>query len=769
MNSTQTKFRLYSLLCVSLLLLPFSTPLSIGCAGIDEPDVTESLLFNPSMIGQPELSPLFLSHHGYFETNDYERDLNSNNKNIEEWNKRLGIDTFPDQLNWLIYKSSVEEINQISEGKIIKTESGPELSTFIPGLLKTKNIREDLNYLRFAKQAEKFSINYFYSWQENTTDTTSVLQFAEKIKQEFSKTKDPFLAGRYGFQIIKTLHYIGNYDEAISFYEAKLKDKKAFTESIRWRNLGYYAACLYKKQRYVESNLIYADIFRGYEPQRLDAYTSFHPLEEKDWTETLKKANREQKITLWMMFGLYNDPLKGLEEILKLDLQNKEMELLLVRAVNIAENNIIKNPVYGWNEEYYLEGGPENYPLSSYRSWSSVNKDQLNRLVAIINLRQKESRAGTVIWTSAKAYAQYLNGDYEAATQTLDEALLSSESNIPAWQQNNITRALIYVSSQDYFDKEQEEKLASLIATINNDNSPKRDQAERYILRIAAKIYERMGQTAKVWLCTRNEDQDLNTQGQVSELRAFMERKDLNVFERYLCDSYPIQLADIYDVEGTEMMYDEEWSKAVSTFKKSPQAGTQSTYGDPFLIHIQDCHDCDHGKENSTTYTKLTFSKKMNEIQKKIVRENDPEKKSLLCFEYANGLYNMTWYGNARALYSTRVRYTEDSYYLSTEVRSTRPFYDCSRARTWYETAMELTSNRELQTKYAWMAAKCEQAEITNKSENYDQLFIPEEYFKRIKEKYSDTKYYQEILQECGYFCTYNFGPKENCIKNKEE
>ncbi|MFN8154252.1 MAG: hypothetical protein U0Y08_08185 [Bacteroidia bacterium] len=759
------------ILCVSLLLLPFSTPRSIGCAGIDEPDVTESLLFNPGMIGIDKFSPLFISYHGYFETNDYSRDMNSNAVNQEEWNLRLKGILSAEELSWLIYKSTDTEIEQLRDGGNKVDENS--WAFFSAVREKSKSIRNfniDLNYLSLAKKAEKLTINFLYSWQDNVADTVSLEQLTGGIKSAFISCKDPFLKGRYGYQLMKTWHYLGQYETAIQFYESQLETNSKFTNSIQWRNRGYYAACLYKLQRYAEANLIYADIFRLYAPQRLDAYTSFHPLEEGDWNALLQKADREQQLSLWMLYGIYNDPIRGIEEISKLDPMNKEMELLLVRAVNIAENNIIKNPVYYWEEGHYLEDGPENYPLSSYRSWSSVNKDQLHQLLKVIDRRIQAGTGGIPVWLSAKAYVQYLDHQYDAAKKTLSETLLSSEMNIAAQQQNNITAALIFVSTLNSFDVASEEKLADMLGRIISDNSPKREPAERYILRLAGDIYERNGENIKFWLCTRNEDRDLKKRDQVTEIRRFMERKDLNRLEKYLCSTYSISLADIYDIEGTELMYEQNWAQAISTFQKDAQAGIQSSYGDPFVIHIVDCHDCDHSQENTTTYTKLTFAVKMNQLLQQINKEKNPSVKSKLCFEYANGLYNMTWYGNARSLQDTRINYSENNYYLEPEEKAGRSFFNCDTAQKWYETAQTLTKDPEFAAQCAWMAAKCEHADWLNFHENDEHAdFESGQYFNLLKAQYNNTKYYQEIIRECGYFCTFNYGPIKACIKNTDE
>ena len=77
----------------------------------------------------------------------------------------------------------------------------------------------------------------------------------------------------------------------------------------------------------------------------------------------------------------------------------------------------------------------------------------------------------------------------------------------------------------------------------------------------------------------------------------------------------------------------------------------------------------------------------------------------------------------------------------------------------------EAAKNKEQKAKCLYMIAKCERNEYYNKK--YSAIAnvweIPEEEvnfiafdgFVKLKTNYSDTKYYQDVIGECGYFRTY--------------
>lgn len=760
----------FILLCSSLLL-PFSTPLSIGCGGYDEPDITESLLFNPRIIGQEALHPLFITYHGLFDGAYDENAETSNSLNLKEWALRYSNSLNNEELMWLIYQATKEDILSIQKNQFVPSGNDSTLKVSLSEKIKKVKTKEnDLLYLQFAKQAEALAVNHYYYWEERDRDTIALKNLLVDLRMQFMKCKDPFLKGRYGFQFLKTAHYSGEHESGIDFYETNLKNDKTYSESIQWRNKGYYAACLYKAKRYTESNLLYCDIFKNYGPQKIDAILSFHPQEEDEWNDLLKNATTEQLKTLWLFYGIYSDPIKGIEEISKLDPLNKEMELLLMRAVNIAEHNIISNPIYNWDETRQFEESAEYYKNSSLRSWKSVNESNLERLISIIDQRIKSPTFETQPWYSAKAYLQFLRNDLTGAKSTLAASMLKSEANPVAQKQNNITTALIFASGMKVGILKEEEIMAAMLHQIKKDDTPVKDAAERYILRQLATKYKDNGDEAKNMLCSREIYADFNSPGNISIVREFMERKNLNSLEQYLCDTYTFKLASIYDLEGTEYLYQHDWQNAIAAFVKHPDAGTTSTYCDPFVIHIKDCHECDHSNQTSLTFTKMSFSKRMLELKEQINAEKNNNTKSELCFEYANGLYNMTWFGNARVLSLTDIHYSSSSQFLSYGEKISDPYFDCTEAGKWYEEARKLTRNKEFAAKCAWMAAKCEHANWLNSiNESEPNDFVAGEYFQMLKSTYKNTKYYQEIIQECGYFCTFNYGPIEKCIRNKEE
>jgi hypothetical protein len=160
---------------------------------------------------------------------------------------------------------------------------------------------------------------------------------------------------------------------------------------------------------------------------------------------------------------------------------------------------------------------------------------------------------------------------------------------------------------------------------------------------------------------------------------------------------------------------------------------------DPFVIHIVDCHDCDHEKYATAPWTTQSVVAHLVELQRTAAGKGESAAQASL--ELGNAMYNLTWFGNARGvLESTR--------------QATR---DTRAAERWYKRAYDLTKDRNLKTKAAYLAAKCELGRLVDtvdKDESIpmrDALPVPTTWFPILRGM-SDSAYYKEILAECGHF-----------------
>ncbi|NJO87678.1 MAG: hypothetical protein HC831_00970 [Chloroflexia bacterium] len=169
--------------------------------------------------------------------------------------------------------------------------------------------------------------------------------------------------------------------------------------------------------------------------------------------------------------------------------------------------------------------------------------------------------------------------------------------------------------------------------------------------------------------------------------------------------------------------------------------------GNPFNGFIQDCHDCDHAAKQKTKFSKLRFIEIIQIMQGKVKNGEDLYNNYLLL---GNSFYNMTHYGNARVFYEGDI--AGEGSYVNDEVLENK-IYDMTNAKYYYQKALEAATNDEQRAKCNYLLAKCERNEYYKNTGNDD--FLAWDGFKKLKTKYSNTKYYKEVIKECGYFEKY--------------
>jgi hypothetical protein len=236
-------------------------------------------------------------------------------------------------------------------------------------------------------------------------------------------------------------------------------------------------------------------------------------------------------------------------------------------------------------------------------------------------------------------------------------------------------------------------------------------------------------------------------------MKAFMQSPNHSDWEKFALKNYSISLSNIFEYQAVMNAFAGNLDAAIGFMEKTGAEGAQLP-GNPFNGKIKDCHDCDHAAPQKIKYSKLSFLRKMKEMQTHADNGNDVYNNSLLL---ANAYYNMTYYGNARVFYGGNI--------MDQPANDIDPFYipqllNCDRARHYYQQAFEAATTDEQRAKCVYMMAKCDRNDYYTSTiylgkGDFDEDFVSWENFGKLDDQYSNTKYYQEVIKECGYFRSY--------------
>lgn len=730
-----------------LFLILFTSLSSAGiifaCGwGFDEDEMNYKF-FDPSTSRADHYQPFFRSFHllygGNYPHDDTYSDFNE--RNADEWHEYFNKEVKKADLKALLYTYRNTEIDTLL--LFLKNKDlvlDPSLrSNSLLSFSDKKKKQDFLAYLAYARSCEPWSKleEYYYTWEEKPPgkDTAGLPGLLRKGQKLFSKTRDKFIGQRYQFQLIRLEYFGGMYDKSIARYK---KYASIFTtESMRYRAMGYAAGAYYKKKQFSEANYLYSRIYEEYDMMQVTSHQSFHPVNDSDWNNCLKLAkNNQEKIVLWHLLGSYEDELRGMQEIYALDPKSEYLDLLLVRAINIMEETVLPDRFY-WEEKK---------DTSYHLKVSGTYKELIDFVVSVA---EGGNSSKPYLWNLSAGYLAVLSGNYEKGELYFDRAEQQGGKDELVKAQVHSLRIVSKIEQIKTPDQSFEAGITPellWLQSVKSDNKYWENAFDWSLMRLSEK-YLQGGDTVKAQILNAQTHPEFYSDVQLAEqMKSFMTKPSKTPFESFILSIYPLSFSDIIDFEGTMRLYDYDLKKALAKFKEDKNAGSKVLYGDPFIIHNRDCHDCDHAAPQKIKYTKRSFVERM--LQLEALAKKDPKNASKYYFEMANGFYNMTWYGNGRAIYYCPLTdfsdFMEHSYGNSGGEHPN--FNDCSKAKEYYLKACNLSKDPEFKAKCYFMSAKCE---LNNKKEDETLTYT------LLKDSFSHTGYYNEVIQECGYMRTF--------------
>ena len=711
--------------------------------------------FTPETFVDKSYSPLFLSSDVFYGIGfDTEHLTRFNSENVKDWSAYLEGKINEKDLSFFLTDSSSADVADLfmfyKKGKANKTSEKWNKKIKLDDS-KTKDF---LFFLNDAQIVETYSTQRFDSWSYDETVKSQVLsdvKWIKSLEQKYNDTKDSFLKNRYWFLTVKANFYSDKPASAVTFFNQT--EKSATKNTLYYRALAYIAGIEYRQKNYAKSNFLYSKVFDKCPTMRVVSAYCFHPQEEKDWKQSLKMAkNDEEKAALWALQGYYNDEEKAIAEIYKLQPKSPHIDYLLTRLINNQENKIDRN----FKDKTVLE--------NKKRTKDSIRKTAIN---LVTKIAQSNKTAQPYLWNVAAGYLETLNGNFKQADKNFNEAEDKMPKSPLAVSQVRLLRLVNNLSKIDQLNPENEKTILADLSWLYLELPKKPIDNFRYENAVAwsqnylASLY-RSQKNIVMTEIFNHESNFYDNEKQLLDMKAFLSKQNKTEIEKIGASIYSIKLADINYFQAVKATFQNKIPEAIAFMKQSDKLQNTVFYGNPFLGNIKDCHDCDHQAPQKKKYTMLDFLTIIQKLQDNVAKQNDVYSNSGIL---GNAFYNITHFGNGRLFYEGNIAgegSTPD--YFRDPIRDM--ITNCSLAKAYYQKAFAAAKNNEQKAKTQYMIAKCERNDYYNKKyyslnlstwdiQDDQTNFIAWQGFKNIKANYSKTKYYKEIINECGYFKTY--------------
>jgi hypothetical protein len=245
------------------------------------------------------------------------------------------------------------------------------------------------------------------------------------------------------------------------------------------------------------------------------------------------------------------------------------------------------------------------------------------------------------------------------------------------------------------------------------------------------------------------------------DMKAFLAKPNKTEMEKIGAGIYSLKLKDINNFQAVQATFKNKIPEAIAFIQQTDSVQYYTFLGNPFNGNIKDCHDCEYAAFQKKKYSQLEFLTTIKSMQDKLAQKEDVYTNSLLL---GNAFYNITHFGNGRTFYEvTIVGYGSSPYSFRDSMK--KMITNCDVPKMYYQKAFEAATSKEQKAKCVYLISKCERNEYYNNKYNNvtnwwsvddDKInFLAWNGFKTLKKEYSDTKYYQDVIAECGYFSTY--------------
>jgi hypothetical protein len=770
---------------VSSGVLLFAYGVIYACGGGDDWGMGYSSNFTPETFVEKSYRPLFLSGEVFYGIGfDTEHNSRFNDDIKSDWNTYLKtkVDTATvshfligdntsrysyDKDKATVYKEEIEKLHVFYK---TKKQNQASLNWGKKINLKDDKVKAFIEFLYLAQKIETVSVGEdYWSYEPRVANTFDDFKMIQSIENVYNTISDPFLKNRYWFLTMKAYFYSSNKQKAIAFFN---KTEAAVPKNVLYyRALSYVAGINHQQGNYSTSNYLYAQVFDKCPEMRVVTAYSFRPENEADWNKSLAMAkNNKDKAALWAIHGYYKDEAQAIDKIYQLDPKNEHLNYLLTRLVNQQEQGINNSFEISTNDD-------QPSKKQTVAENKEANKSKIN--AKAFDLVLKIAAAGNTekpyLWNTALGYLQTLKGEFAKA----DENFTKAEKTMPKTElANNQLRLLRFVNNMSKIDKLSSKNEKTILKDLNwlYQELPKQNVGDFR--------YENASSWSRMYLMTLYKEQKnyvmaelfantsaysywgagnsfYDVEKNLLGMKAFLAKPNKTEIEKIGFSIYNLNLNNINNFQAIQATYQNKIPEAIAFMQQTDTLQNAVFYGNPFNGNIKDCHDCDHAMPQKKKYSQIEFLTTINAMQDKLTKNEDVYTNSLLL---GNAFYNITHFGNGRSFYEIGiVGYGSSPYSFRDAMK--KMITNCSLPKMYYQKALEAATTKEQKAKCVYMLAKCERNEYYNKKYNsvtnwwtadQDQInFLAWSNFKILKKDYSDTKYYQDVIAECGYFNTY--------------
>lgn len=752
--------------------------------GNDHVYYEEKSFFLSSVNNKPIFIPFYYtSNNGNDDIEEMQSISNiKNDVNKKSW-KKYTVNAVPDaDIDSFVYRYKAADVHNIYEhirkGYTLKVPAVVASNKFTQWLISHKD-HEAALYLAFAKACEPYAAAPDYYWNEIThnyeskkRDSAAMQELVHEGIKRVISINNSELKLRYAYQTMRMALYSGEYTQTQMLFHTLVAPSRHF---LYYRCLSLRAGALFKTNKKAEAAYLYSHVFDSSDELKTEAHISFSWATNGDLKKVLPLCrSNHQKAVLHLMKGMYDfdGDTKTMFDALKnayaLDPKTIGIDVLMTRIINKMEYHLIQE---------ILKPDPKN-------------KDLYSQLIAFAQQAATDGKSGTPsYWRLAASYLYLAGGDGQNCKKQLDLAannMTTKESVV-----HNTITALYHIRKSGKITATTEANILPHLKKMEmrNRNVNLNNNDYNYMMvNLLSKAYMQQQDTIKAVFCLSKYFSGIRTHinygvyspyyfegwdiienmsiPQLQKTENFLIRSSKTLFEQWLTQKTAVTTGILHELAGTKYIRLHQFTKAAVMLQKVPDSLLRMwVLPDVLVSHISDRSDWNKS-DSGVLYNKLTVARRMAGLQ---ARLDENPKDARAAYQYANGLYSISFYGKAAHAH-TYFRGTSEprAYYQSEERKESSyedlQYFGLGEAEHYYKVAFENSTDPEVKARCLFMAAKCWQKNCpiddsvdyynTNQNSYYvNSLNNP--YFARLRKGYSNTAFFKNASDNCSYLRDY--------------
>ncbi|RFS20986.1 hypothetical protein DVR12_16685 [Chitinophaga silvatica] len=693
--------------------------------------------------------------------------------NTNDWQKYTGSKVKTKDIRECIYTYPLSNLQAINTGAGLPDSL--KQNSFVGYLLKDK---EASRYLLFAKSCEP-EVSVENAWTAPERNAVQLTKLYEEGINLYHQTKNENIRERYAFQLVRLLHYNNQYHKAEISFDQLFKNNTG--SLIYYKSLALKAGALYHQKDTVQSAFLFSKVFEQAPSLRISCFTSYK------WCNVTPKMiyplcnNPREKAVVAALDGFGNPELSTvpIQNVYTLDPESPILNVLLAREINKLEETYLAPSLAKQGQDLQIN-------TLDTRDISE-QKELRNSLVALQSLADsliaQKKLLNLNYWRMASAYLSYMQQDYAGAKLRLTAAKSKDSAEKDQWEMINL---LVNINQQTDINKDFEAQLLTSFKWLDKKtgnielpyDSYNTDQSWFYkkmyrnlLFAVLAPKYHKQGDYVKESLIRGRCDElmisDYFVSGKTAveqiqddmgpkeliKLNDFLLQQNKTPYETYLAKYFPKEL-NINATIGISYVRLHDFKSAAEWFKKAPAERLSISY-QIFNDQLMDYgEDVETGKFNKPI-SQLDFCNQMVDLEETMKK---PQAPATAFYKYANALFSISYYGHT---WDFVKKYRPTYLWYTPEVEKDpflRQYFGCYKAEEYYLKALKISSptNKEFRARCAFLAARCAQKHIAiDNNDKYLKTWIRNKYFPQLVTDYSQTKFYQQVYNQCGYLRDY--------------